>query len=177
MKLRRRLIASWQEGYDKPRQCVKKQRHHFANKSPHSQGYSHSSSHVELWELDHTEGRAPKSWCFQTVVLEETLENPLDSKEIKPVSLKGNQPWILPGSTDADAEALVLWLHDAKSQLMEKTLMLGKIEGRGEESDKGWDGWMASLMQWEPGHTPVDGKGQGGVACCSAWGSEESDMS
>ena len=71
-----------------------------------------------MWELDHKEGLMPKNWCFQIVVLEKTLESPLDSKEIKPVSPKGNQPWILIGRTDSEAEAPILWLPDAKSQLI-----------------------------------------------------------
>ena len=110
-------------------ECVKKQRHHFANKGPYSQGYGLSSSHVQMWELDNKEGRAPKNWRFQTVVLEKALESPLDSKEIKPVNIKGNQPWIVFGRTDAETEALILWPAD----LLEKTLMLGKIEGRRRE--------------------------------------------
>ena len=85
----------WQESYDKPTQCVKKQRHHFADKAPYSQGYGLSSNHVQMWELGNKEGRVPKNWCFQTVVLEKTLESPLESKEIKMVNLKGSQSWIL----------------------------------------------------------------------------------
>ena len=80
------------ENYDKSRQHIKKQRHHLADKDPSSQSYGFSSSHVWIWELDLKEGWAPKNWCFQTVVLEKTLESPLDSREIKPVNLKGNQP-------------------------------------------------------------------------------------
>ena len=85
--------ASWEESYDKPRQHIKKERHHLTDKCPYSQSYGFSSSHLWLWELDHKESWVPKNWCFQTVVLEKTLESPLDSKEIKPVN-KGNQPWI-----------------------------------------------------------------------------------
>ena len=136
MKLENSCFLAWKLW--QIRQCVKKQRHHFANKSPHSQGYSHSSSHVELWELDHMESRAPKSWCFQTVVLEETLENPLDSKGL--VNPKGNQPWIFIRRTDA--EAAILWPPDGKRHWCWETL-------RAEEGGKrGWDGWMASLTQW-----------------------------
>ena len=91
-----KMTASWKESYDKPGQCVKKQRHHFADKGLYSQSYSFSSSHVQMWELDNKEGRVLKNW-YLTVVLEKTLEGPLDSKEIKPVNLKGNQPWILFG--------------------------------------------------------------------------------
>ena len=97
-----------------------------------------------MWELDHW---ALRNWCLQTVVLEKTLESPLDCKEIKPVNPKGNQLRIFVGRTDAKAEAPILWPPDAKNKL-EKTLMLGKIEARGEGGNRGWDGWMASLTQW-----------------------------
>ena len=110
--------------------CVKKQRHHLADKGLYSQGCGLSSSHIWMWELDNNEDRAPKNWCFQTVVLEKALESPLDSKEIKSVSPKGNQPWILFGRTDAEAETPILWSLDVNSWLTEKTLMLGKIGGR-----------------------------------------------
>ena len=85
-----------------------------------------------MWELDHKEGWAPKNWCFWTVVqkLEKILESPLDSKQIKPVSPKGNQPWIFIGRTDAEVEAPILWPLDVRSQLLVKTLMLGTTEGK-----------------------------------------------
>ena len=112
------------------RQCIKKQRHHFADKSPYSQDYGLSISHIQMWELGHKEGLVPKNWCFQTVVLEKTLESPSDSKETKPGNPKGNQPWIFIGRTDAEAEAVILWLPDGKSWLIRKNLILGRIEGR-----------------------------------------------
>ena len=90
--------------------------------------YAFSSSHAGMWELDHKEGRTPKSWCFRTMVLEKTSKNPLDSKEIKQVNLKRNQLWTLIGRTDTKAPTL--WPPDAKRQLIGKTLMLEKIEGR-----------------------------------------------
>ena len=93
--------AYFQENNDQPRQCIKKQRQNFANKGPSSQGYGFSSSHVWMWELDYTESWAPKNWCFWTVVLEKTLESPLDIKEIHPVYPKGNQYWIFIGRSDA----------------------------------------------------------------------------
>ena len=105
---------------------IKKPRCHFADKRPFSQSCGFSSSHVQMWELYHKEGWALKNWCFQTVVLEKTLESPLDSKEIKPVNPKGNQPWIFIGRADADAEAPVLWPPDAKSQLVGKDPDSGK---------------------------------------------------
>ena len=123
------MLAPWKKSYDQPSQHIKKQRHYFANKRPYSQSYGFSSRHVQLWELDHKKGWAPKNWFFQTVVLEKTLENPLDSK-IKPDNPKGNQLWIFIGRTDAKAETPILWLPDAKSQLIGKTQMLGKTEGR-----------------------------------------------
>ena len=108
------FIAPWKKSYDKPRQHIIKQRHYFANKGPSSQSYGFSSSHVQMWELDHKEGWVPKNWCFQTVVLEKTLESSLDSKEIKPVNPKGNQPWIFIGRTDEEAENLTLRPPDAE---------------------------------------------------------------
>ena len=110
---------------------MKKQRHYLADKGPYSQSYGFSASHVRIWELDHKEGWVPKNWFFQTVVLEKTLECPLDCKEIKPVNPKGNQSQTFIGRTDAEAEAPVLWPPDVKTDSIgEKTLMLGKIEGR-----------------------------------------------
>ena len=126
------MLAPWEKSYDTPRQCIKKQRHYFANKGPYSQSYRFSSSHVWMWELDHKEVWVLKNWCFRTVVLEKTLESPSDCKEIKPVTPKGNQPWILIGRSDAEAEAPILWPPDAKTKdhSLEKILMMWKIEGR-----------------------------------------------
>ena len=85
-------LASWKESSDKPRQHIKKQKHLFSDKGLYGQSYSFSSSNVRMWELDHKEGWVLKNWCFWIVMLGKTLESPLDSKEIKPVNLKGNQP-------------------------------------------------------------------------------------
>jgi len=103
-------------------------RHYFADKSPYSQSYGFSSSHVQVWELGHKEGWVLKNVCFQIVVLEKTLESPLDSKEMKPVNLKGNQPWLFIERTDADAEAEapVPWPPDSKSWLTGKDPNAGK---------------------------------------------------
>ena len=109
-----------------PRHHIKKQRHYFADKGLSSQGYGSSSSHVWMWELDHKEGWTPKNWCFWIVVLGKTLENPLDSKEIKPVSPKGNQPLIFIGRTDAEADAAIFWPPDVKSWLFGKDPDAGK---------------------------------------------------
>ena len=95
--------------------------------------------------LDHKESWAPKNWCFWTVVLEKTLEGPLDCREINPVNPKGNQSWILIGRTDAEAETLILWPPDMKSPLIGKCWERLRLGGEG--SDRGWDGWMTSLIQ------------------------------
>ena len=132
------MPAPWKKSFDKPRQCIKKQRYYFANKGLSSESYGFSSSHVWMWELDYKESWVPNSWCFRSVVLENTLESPLDCKEIKPVNPKGNQSWIVIGRTDA--ETPILWLSDVKNWLLEKTLMLGKIEGRRRRGQQriGW---------------------------------------
>ena len=138
-----KTLASWKKNYEKPRQHIK-ERHHFADKGPYSQGNDFSSSQVWMWELDHKEGWTPKNWCFQNVVLAKTLESPLDIKETEPVSPKGNQPWIFIGRTDAEAEALILWPLDAKSQLTTKDLDARKDWGNEEEQQR---------MRWLDGLT------------------------
>ena len=149
-KIKRCLLAPWTKNYDKPRQHIKKQRHYFADKGPTNQSYGFSGSHIWMWELDHKEGWAPKNWCFWTVVLEKTLESPLDCKEIKPNNPKGNYP-------EYSLEGLMLKLKlqyfghlMERTDSFEKTLMLGKIEGRRRRGRQRmrWDGWMASLTQW-----------------------------
>ena len=128
------------------RQCIKKQRHHYTDKGLSSESNGFSSSHVWMWELNHKESWMLKNWCFQTVVLEKTLESLLDCKEIKPVNSKGNQPWIFIGRTDA--EAPVFWSPDGKSWLIGKDQCWERLKTGGERDDRGWDGWMASLTQW-----------------------------
>ena len=134
------MLTLWKKSYDQPRHHFKNQRHYFANKALSSQGYDFSSSHVWMWELDYKESWAPKIWCFWTVVLEKTLENPLDCKDIKLINPKGNQSWIFIGRTDAEAETPIfrhlMWRTDS----LEKTLILGKIEGRRK---RGWQ-----RMRW-----------------------------
>ena len=122
---------------------IKKQRHYFANKDPSSQGYVFPSSHVWMWELEYKESWVPKNWCFRTVVLEKTLESPLDCKEIQPVHPKGQQSWIFTGRTDAEAEAPILWPPDANYWLIRKdpiTLKDWKQEEKGMTENKmvGW---------------------------------------
>ena len=128
-----------------PRKCIKKQRYHFADKV-HIVKAMVFPVVMYGWELDYTEGWVPKNWCFWTVVLEKTLEIPLDCKEIKPANPKGNQPWIFIGRIDAEAEAPILWLPDAKSQLTGKDWCWGKLRA-GEEGNRSWDSWMASPTQ------------------------------
>ena len=104
-----RGLTPWKESYDQQRQHIKKQRHYFTNKGPSGQGYGFSSGHVRMWELDCEENWAPKNWCFWTMVLEKTLESPLDCKEIQPVHPRGDQSWLFIGRTDAEAETPILW--------------------------------------------------------------------
>ena len=121
---------------------IKKQRHYFANKSPSSQDYGFSSSHVWMWELDYKESWALENWRFWTVVLEKILESPLDSKEIQPVHPKGDQSWVFIGRTEAEVEASILWPPDAKNWLIWKDPDAAKDWRREEkgttEDEIGW---------------------------------------
>ena len=132
----------WKKSYDKPRQCIKKQRHHFANKGPYCQSYSFSRSHVWLWELDHKESWVLKNLRFQSVVMEKTLESLLDSKEMKPVNPKLSQSWIFIGRTDAEA---ALWPPDVKSWLIGQNPDDGKDLGQEEKGQQ--------RMRWLDGIT------------------------
>ena len=148
-----------------PTYHIKKQRHYFAGKGPSSQSYGFSSGHVWMWELDCQESWAPKNWCFWTVVLEKTLESPLDCKEIKPVNPKRNQPWIFNGRTDADAKNRHIW----------KDSDAGK-DRRQEEKGMTEDemvGWHHRLDGHEFEQALGVGDGQGSLACCSPWGHKE----
>ena len=158
-----KTTAPWKERYDKIRQCVIKKRYHFVDKILYSWSYGFSSCHVWMcccycsvaqsclipWNhmdcctpsfpvlhhllLDNKEGWAPNNWCFQTVALENTLESPLDIKKIKPVNLKGNQPWIFIGKTDAEAEDSIFWPLDVKSQFNRKDPDAGKDSRQKEQ--------------------------------------------
>ena len=137
--------AYWLEkSYDQPRQHIEKQRHYFANKGPSSQGYGFSSSHVWMRELDCEESWALRNWSFWTVVLEKTLESPMDCKEIQPVHPKGDQFWEFTGRTDVEAKTPIVWqeLTHSKRPWCWQRLKVG-----GERDDRGWDGWMASPTQ------------------------------
>ena len=137
-----------------------------SDKGPYSQSYGCSHGHVWMWESDHKEGWVPKNWYFRMVGLEKTLESPLDSKEIKPVNPKGNQPWIFIGRTDTEAETPIFWPPDTKSQLIGKDPDAGK-DFRQEEKGMTED----ELIGW---HHRLNG--QGGMVCCSQWGHKESHM-
>ena len=150
-----KTLAPWKETSDQPREHIKKQRHYFANKGPSSHGYSFSSGHVWMWELDYKESWVLKNWCFWTVVLEKTLESSLDCKEIQPIHPKGDQSWVFIGRTDAEAETPMLWPPDAKSWLIGKDPDAGKDWGQEEKgtTEDEMAGWHHRLN----GHAP---------ACC-----------
>ena len=137
--------------------------------------YGFSCRHVWMWELEHKEGWEPENWCFRTVVLEKTLESPLDCKEMKPVNPKGNQSWIFTGRTDAEAETPILWPLDGKNWLIAKDPDAGKDwtqEEKGMAVDE-----MIGCHHWFNGHefeqTQGDSEGQGSLACCSTWGRKD----
>ena len=145
-----------------------------------TQSYGFSSGHVWIWELDYKASWVPKNWHFWIVVLEKTLESPLDCKEIKPVNPQGNQPWIFIGRTDAEAEAPILWPPDTKNWLAGKDPDAGKDWRQKEKTTTGgrWlDQW---LDHWLDGHefeqAPGVGYGQGCLVCCSPWGCKELGM-
>ena len=178
------MLVPWKKSYDQPRWHIKKQRHYFANKGPSSQSYGFSDSHVQMWELDHKEGWAPKNWYFWTVVLEKTLKSPLVSKEIKPLSPKGNQSWIFIGRTDVEAEAPILWPPDAKNWLVGKDPDAGKDwrpeeKGITENEMVGWYHWYHDIMSWYHGHEFEQAQGaddgQGSLMFFSPWSHKESD--
>ena len=131
---------------------------------------------VWIWELDYKESWAPKNWWCWTVVLEKTLESPLDCKEIQPVHSE-DQPWDFFGRNDANAETLILWPPHAKSWLIGKDFDAGRDWGQAEKGMT--EDEMARWHHWLDGRetewTPGDGDGQGGLACCDSWGHKESD--
>ena len=136
------MLAPWKESYDKPKQRIKKKRHYFANRGPYDRSYGFSSSHVQIWELDHKEGWVPKNWFIWTVELEKTLESPLDCKEIKPVNPKGDhwKNWSWSSNT------LHTW-HKEPTH-WKRPWCWERLRAGGEGDDRGWDCWMALLTQW-----------------------------
>ena len=165
------------KSYDKPRQLIKKQRHHFTHKGLHSQSYGFSSSHVWIWYLDYNERWVQNNWCFWIVVLNKTLESPLDCKEIQPVHSERDQSWDFFGRNDAKAETPVLWPPHVKSWLTGKDPDAGKDcrqeeKGMTEDEMVGWHHWLdGHRFGWTLGI----GDGQGGLACCGSWSCKESD--
>ena len=146
MKLK--TLTPWKESYDQPRQHIKKHRHYFVNKGPSSQGYGFSCGPVWMWEVDYKESWAQKNWCFWTVVLEKTLESPLDCKEIQLVHSKGDQSWGFIGRTDVEAETPIFWPPHAKSWLIVRPWCWDRLRAGGEGDNRGWDGWMVLSTQW-----------------------------
>ena len=131
----------------------KKQRHYSVNKGPSRQGYGFSSSHVWMWELDYKQSWAPKNWCFWTVVLEKTLESPLDCKEIQSVHAKGDQSWVFIGRTEVEAETPILWPHYVENWLIWKDPDAGKDWGQEEKGTT-----EDEMVGW---HHQLDGHGFG----------------
>ena len=178
------MLSPWKKSYDQPRQHIKKQRHYFANKGLSSQSHGFSSSHVWMWELDYKESWALKNWwwCW-TVVLKKTLGSPLDCKKIQPVHPKWDQSWVFIGRTMLKLKLQYFCHLMQRADSLEKTLMLGRIEGRRR---RGW--WR---MRWLDGITNSMDMGLGGLrelvmdrvmnswccslACCSPWCCKESD--
>ena len=147
------MLTPWKESHDQPRQHIKKQRHYFANKGPSSQGYGFSSGHVWMWELDCEESWAPKNFTFWTVVLEKTLESPLDCKEIQAVHPKGDESWVFFGRNDANLKLQYFGHLMQRADSLEKTLMLGGIgdrRRRGRQRMKWLDG-ITDLMHMSLG--------------------------
>ena len=172
------MLTPWKKSYDQPRQHIKKQRHYFTNKGLSSEGHGFSCGHVWMWELDHKESWAPKNWWVWTVVLEKTVDSPLDCKEIQQVNPTGNQSWIFIVRTDPEAKTPILWPLNAKSWLIGKDPDAGKdwsLEEKGatEEEMVGWHHW---LNGHEFEQALGVGDGQGSLACCSSWGLKMSDM-
>ena len=149
------------------KQHIKKQRHYFANKDLSSQSFGFSSNHVSVWMLDSKEIWELMNWCFWAVVLEKTLESPLDCKEIQLVHPKGNQSWIFIGRTDAEAETPILWPPEVNNWLTEKDPDAGKDwrQEKGQQTMRWSDGITDSMDEFE--QALGDGEGQGSLACCS----------
>ena len=142
-----------------------------------SHGYGFSNGHVWMWKLDYKESWAPKNWCFWSVVLEKTLESPLDCKEIQPVHPKGDKSCVFIGRTDVEAETVILWPPDVKSWLIWKDPGAGRDWGQEEKgtTEDEMVGWYHRLNGHEFGWPLGVGYGQGGLACCGSWGCKESD--
>ena len=169
-----KTLAPWKKSYDKPRQRIKKQRHHFVNKSPSSQRYGFSSSHVRMWEMDHKEGRMLKNWCFW-IVLEETLESPLDCKESKPVNAKQSQPWVFTERT--------CWSWSSNTLAADMKRLIGKDPDTGKNWRQRRRGqqrmrWLDNITDTKNMNLSKLREGSGGqrsLVCYSPWGCKDLD--
>ena len=171
------MLAPWKKSYDQPREHIKKTETLLCQQKSVYSKLWFSSNYVWMWELDYKQSWAPKNWCFWTVVLEKTLEGPLDYKEIKPGNPKGNQSWIFICRTDAEAEAPIFWPPDAKNWLSGKDPDAGN-DWRQEEKGMTEDemvGWHHQLDGHEFEQALGVGERQGNLACFSPWGRKESD--
>ena len=172
------MLAPWKKSHDLPRQHIKKQRHYLANNDPSSQSYGFPVVMYGCESWTTKKSWVPKNWCFWTLVLEKTLECPLNYKEIKQINPKGNQSWMFIGRTDAEAEAPILCPPDTKNRLNGKDSDAGK-DWRQEEKGTTEDemvGWHHRLNGHEFKQALGVGDGQGSLACCSPWGHKELDM-
>ena len=172
------MLAVWKKNYDQPKQILKSRNITLLTKIHlvKAMVFSVVMYGCETWTIKKAEHQRTDTfelWCWRRLL------SPLDCKEIKPINPKGNQSWIFTGRTDAEAEAPIFGPPDVKSQLTGKDTDPGlRLKIGGEEGDRGWDGWMASLTQWTwIWTTPGDGEGQGSLACCNPWGCKESDTS
>ena len=177
------MLASWKKSYDKPRQHIKKQRYYFGKKGLSSQSYGFFSSHVQMWELDDKEDWVPKNWCFQTLVLEKTLESPLEGIFQESLARRSNQSILTEINPEYSLEGLMLKLQSF-SHLMWRANLLGKNPGKDAGKDK-WQeekgttedeivGWLHQLNVHEFEQTPGENEGQESLACYSPWGHKES---
>ena len=169
------MFTPWKESYNQLRQHIKKAEMLLCQQR---QGYGLSSSHVRMWGLDFKETQAQNNWCFWTVVLEKTLESPLDCKEIKPVNRKGSQSWIFIGRTNANVEAPILWPPESKDWLIGKDPDAGKDWGQEEKgmTENEMVEWHHQLDGHEFEQAPGVGDGRRSLVCCSPWGCIELDM-
>ena len=172
------MLTPWKKNYGQPRQHIQKKRRYFANIGRSSQGYGFFSGHGWMWMLDCEENWAPKNWCFWPLVLEKSLESPLDCKEIQPVHCKGDRSWVFFGRSDAKAETPILWPPPVKSWLIWKDPDVRRDWGQEEKgrTEDEMARWHHQLNGHEFEWTPGVGDGQRGLACCNSWGLKELDM-
>ena len=170
------MLAPWKKSNDKPRQCIKKQRHYLANKGPSSQSYGFSGSHVPMWELCHKEGwllknRCFEVWCWRRLFIVPWAPGRSNQSMLKEINPEYSLEELLL-KLEFQYLGYLMWRADS----LEKTLMLGKTEGKRRRDDRGWDGWIASPVQWhEFEQTLGDGR-QRSLACCSPWDCSQTQL-